>query len=197
MECTWIELSNCNYMQMSAGGPIQVTEKSRHMMSEDCVCTLPFWKVQPGVWHGTLSKMGNFTLVVQVMHKSYCSHKKCRRICTYWMPRQLREDKSNQLAFFSNRKLYISSSQPCFFNVKILCGRLTFQQIHEASPNLLNDRYRSKSEKSHTPVSSTVNQHQFSDQITFCWLSWQILAWLYETVGQLLHTKAWLLVVMQ
>ena len=24
----------------------------------------------------TLSKMGNFTLVVHVMHKSYCSHKK-------------------------------------------------------------------------------------------------------------------------
>ena len=70
-------------------------------------------------------------------------------------------------AFFSNQNLYISSSQPCFFSVKILCGRLNFQRIHEVSPNLLNDRYHSKSEKSHTPVSSTVNQCQFSDQTTF------------------------------
>ena len=99
------------------------------------------------------------------------------------MPPQLREDKSNQLPFFSNQKLYISSSQPCFFYVQILCGRLTFQQIREASPNLLNDRYRSKSEKGHTPVNATVNQRQLSDQITFRGLSWQIFARLYETVG--------------
>ena len=71
------------------------------------------------------------------------------------------------------------------FYVKILCGRLTFQQIHETSLNLLNDGYGSKWEKGHTHVSSTVNQCQFSDWITFHSLSWQILAWLYETVGRL------------
>ena len=71
-----------------------------------------------------------------------------------------------------------------FFLCQILCGRLTFQRIREASPNLLSDRYRSKSEKGHTPVNATVNQRQFSDQITFRRFSWQILAQLYETVQE-------------
>jgi hypothetical protein len=83
------------------------------------------------------------------------------------MPPQLGEDKINQLAFFSNQKLYISSSKPCFFLCQILFGRLTSQRIREAFPNLFNDRGCSKSEKGHTPVNATVNQRQFSDQITF------------------------------
>jgi hypothetical protein len=44
-----------------------------------------------------------------------------------------------------------------FFLCRILCRRLTSQRIREASPNLFNDRCRSKSEKGHTPVNATVN----------------------------------------
>ena len=53
------------------------------------------------------------TAVIKNGHKSW-------QICMYWMPRQLREDKSNQLSFFSNWKLYMSFSHPCFLCQNIM-----------------------------------------------------------------------------
>jgi len=97
------------------------------------------------------------------------------------MSPQLREDKINQLAFFSNQKLYISSSKPCFFYVKFYAEGWLLRGF----VRLLQFLRWSKSEKGHTPVNATINQRQFSDQITFRGLSWQILARLYETVGRL------------
>ena len=132
--------------------------------------------------------MGNFTLVVQVTHKSYCSHKKWAQKSTdlHGLNASTTQRRQNQsTCFFFDSKAVHFFFKTMFFLCRILCRRLTFQQIREASPNLFNDRCRSKSEKGHTPVNATVNQHQFSDQITFHWLSWQILAWLYETVGRL------------
>src|SRR5882757_392755 len=90
------------------------------------------------------------------------------------MPPQLRDDTNNQLFFFSNRKLYMSSSYPCFFYVAILCGRLTFQRIHGASPNPLPFQVR----KSRTPVNSAVKfriklrcVHFLGKFLLDCWLT--------------------------
>ena len=61
------------------------------------------------------------------------------------------------LLFFDSKAVHFFF-KTMFFLCRILCGRLTFQRIREASPNLFNDRCRSKSEKGHTPVNATVNQ---------------------------------------